>query len=226
MVRHVSAVVHNTRTMALIHAASLAPTKLEALTAWLPGQSWATGLTGDLELLGAYRFDDPHGEVGLETHLVRGGDVVLQVPLSYRGAPLEGAGDALLCTMEHSALGRRWVYDGCADPDFATMLAATTLTGVGQSVQVLLDGERVITRPPTVRLAGGGWITEPAELTGFAATTDGDWAVLRGAACELRLARRPAPATAPATGSYLTGVWSGQDQPVLLATATITAPAG
>ncbi len=213
--------------MALLHAASLAPTKLEAITAWLPQQPWATGITGDLELLGAYRFDDPHGEVGLETHLVRGGDVVLQVPLSYRGAPLDGADDALLCTMEHSALGRRWVYDGCADPDFAMMLAATTLTGVGQSAQVVVDGERVISRPPTVRLAGGGWITGPAELSGFtAAATDGDWAVLRGDAVELRLARRPAPATTPATGSYLTGAWSGQDRPALLATATVTAPIG
>jgi len=208
--------------MALIHAASLAPTKLEALTAWLPAQSWAAGLAGDLELLGAYRFDDPHGEVGLETHLVRGGDVVLQVPLSYRGAPLAGADDALVCTMEHSALGRRWIYDGCADPVFVTMLAAVTLTGVGQSVQVIADGERVRTRPPTVRLGGGGWLTDAADLTGFtAAATDDDWTVLRGDEVELRLARRPAPAVGPATGSYLTGTWSGQALPALLATATV-----
>ncbi len=207
--------------MALLHAASLVPTKLEALTAWLPAQPWAAGLTGDLELLGAYRFDDPDGEVGLETHLVRGGDVVLQVPLSYRGAPLAGADEALVCTMEHSALGRRWIYDGCADPAFVTMLAAVTLTGVGQSAQVVADGERVITRPPTVRLAGGGWVTEPVDLTGCTApTTDGDWTVLRGDHFEVRLARRPTPAAAPETGCYLTGGWSGQDDPALLATAT------
>lgn len=208
--------------MALLHAATLAPTKLEALTAWLPGRPWAAGLTGDLELLGAYRFDDPHGEVGLETHLVRSGDVVVQVPLSYRDAPLAGADEALVCTMEHSALGRRWVYDGCADPAFATMLAAVTLTGVGQSVQVVADGDRVRTRPPTVRLGGGGWIDGPADLSGFgAATTDGDWATLRGDEVELRLARRPAAAAAPATGAYLTGTWAGQDEPVLLATAAM-----
>jgi hypothetical protein len=43
----------------------------------------------------AYRFDDPAGEVGIETLLVRrGAGPVLQVPLTYRGAPLAGAEDA------------------------------------------------------------------------------------------------------------------------------------
>ncbi|WP_152361312.1 CG0192-related protein [Microlunatus speluncae] len=213
--------------MALIHAASLVPTKLEALAGWLPDQPWASGHTGDLELLGAYRFDDPEGEVGLETHLVRGGDVVLQVPLSYRGAPLTGAEEALVCTMEHSVLGRRWIYDGCADPVFATMLAAVTLTGVGQSVQFIAADGRVGTRPPTVRLGGGGWITEAVDLSGFAAATaDGDSTVLRGDRVELRLVRQPAAVDVPATGSYLTGAWPGQDRPALLATATVTGPVG
>ncbi|WP_432526090.1 maltokinase N-terminal cap-like domain-containing protein [Kineococcus mangrovi] len=38
--------------------------------------------------LGSYRFDDPDGEVGTETHLLATADgQVLQVPLTCRGAP-------------------------------------------------------------------------------------------------------------------------------------------
>ncbi len=66
--------------------------------------------------LGAYRFDDPAGEVGVETFLLQAGDVVLQVPLTYRSGPLPGAEDALVGETEHSVLGRRWVHDGTADP--------------------------------------------------------------------------------------------------------------
>jgi hypothetical protein len=38
------------------------------------------------------------------------------VPLTYRGAPLEGAGDALVGITEHGVLGQRYVYDGTYDP--------------------------------------------------------------------------------------------------------------
>ncbi|HST64162.1 MAG TPA: hypothetical protein VLM05_03145, partial [Mycobacteriales bacterium] len=104
--------------MALLHNAQVTPTKLDALTAWVPGRIWAAGLDASaLSSAGAYRFDDPDGEVGIETLLVRTADgVLLQVPLTYRGAPLDGAEDALVCTMDHSVLGPRWIYDGCADP--------------------------------------------------------------------------------------------------------------
>ncbi|MHC6222488.1 maltokinase N-terminal cap-like domain-containing protein [Arthrobacter sp. MMS24-S77] len=88
-----------------------------------PRPHWPT------ELLGAYRFDDPDGEVGLETHLVSHGGNVYQVPLSYRGSELAGAEDSLLGTMAHSVLGKRWVYDACADPVYVVELATAMLTG-------------------------------------------------------------------------------------------------
>jgi hypothetical protein len=46
------------------------------------------------------------------------------VPLTYRGAPLAGAGHALVGTMEHGVLGPRWAYDGCHDPVMAAQLTA------------------------------------------------------------------------------------------------------
>ena len=62
--------------MALLHHATLSPTKPELLAAWLPSQPWAADLPG-LAPFGGYRLDDPDGEVGLEGILLRSdaGDV-------------------------------------------------------------------------------------------------------------------------------------------------------
>ena len=111
--------------VAIVHDATLVPSKLEALKAWLPGQSWFTGDAGDLELVGQFRFVDPDGDVGLQTMLVTSKGSVYQVPLSYRNGPLGGAEGDLICTMEHSVLGTRWVYDSLADPVYAAELLRT-----------------------------------------------------------------------------------------------------
>jgi len=46
------------------------------------------------------------------------------VPLTYRGAPLDGAEDALVGTTEHGVLGRRWVYDGTREGSGGSARAA------------------------------------------------------------------------------------------------------
>ncbi|ASU59189.1 CG0192-related protein [Nocardiopsis dassonvillei] len=99
--------------MAIIYKADLTPSKPELIGAWLDAQPWAG--RGPGEILGAYRFDDPEGEVGVEVFLVRRGDRLLHLPLTYRGAPLPGHEDHLVGTLEHSVLGTRWVYDGTED---------------------------------------------------------------------------------------------------------------
>lgn len=115
--------------MAEIHAgASLRPTKIELVSGWIGGQRWyaAKGHRPQLRLLAAWRLDDPEGDVGVETLVVADEagpePIVYQVPLSYRGEPLGSADHALLGTMEHSALGRRWVYDATHDPVYAALL--------------------------------------------------------------------------------------------------------
>lgn len=102
--------------------ATLSPTKLELLTAWLPGQPWFAGNAADARIVGAYRFVDPDGEVGIETQLVRVGDTTYHVPLTYRSAPLEGGAEFLVGTMDHSLLGTRWVYDATGDPVYTVEL--------------------------------------------------------------------------------------------------------
>ena len=99
--------------MAIIYDADLSPSKTEILRSFLAGRSW--GESGELELLGAYRFDDPEGEVGVECHLVKMGETTYHLPLAYRPARVEGVEEHLLATMQHSVLGERFVYDGLAD---------------------------------------------------------------------------------------------------------------
>ncbi len=213
----------SSRLVALLHKATVTPTKLEALTAWLPGRSWLDGAdVNPLTQIGTYRFDDPAGEVGIETLLVRTADGrLLQVPLSYRPAPLAGAEDALVTTMEHSVLGPRWVYDGCADPVAMRALAVAILTG-GHEAELEVDtGTGLERREPTVRVLGSG--TPPAavpELAAVAAADGPDGTVVSAGALVLSIRRwldRPEPATAGA--QTLHGTWDWAEAPVLLATA-------
>lgn len=116
--------------MAVIHHTTLTPSKLELLTSWLPTQPWyeGDGRRPELTKAGGFRLDDPRGEVGMEFMVVTdvSGDrpVSYHVPLTYRGAPLEGADRALIGTTEHGVLGRRWIYDGTHDPVLAAQLHA------------------------------------------------------------------------------------------------------
>src|SRR5690242_20262843 len=123
--------------MGLVHRATLTPTKQELVEAWLPSQPWSSGVSS-VEKVAEYRFDDPEGEVGVETILWRTADgTVLQVPFTYRAAPLAGAEEFLVGTTDHSVLGDRWVYDGCADPVWAATLTSAMLTGGTQAQMVI-----------------------------------------------------------------------------------------
>lgn len=116
--------------MAVIHQTTMSPAKLELLAAWLPGQPWyiGTGRGPDLVRAGGFRLDDPRGEVGIEFMAVTdlSGDraTTYHVPITYRGNALDGAGSTLVGTAEHGVLGRRWVYDGAADPVLIAQLVA------------------------------------------------------------------------------------------------------
>src|SRR5206468_8834107 len=121
----------------------------------------------ELRVIGSYRFDDPTGRVGMETHLCMAGDVLLQVPLTYREHPLDGAEAALISQMEHSVLGTRWVYDGLRDPLFVVMLAGVAMTGQGEALGMAVYEDRWYIAPSNVRLRGGGWGLERVPVDGF-----------------------------------------------------------
>jgi hypothetical protein len=116
--------------MAVVHNTTMNPTKLALLAAWLPGQPWytGTGRTPDLGRAGGFRLDDPHGEVGIEFMAVtdQSGDRAASylVPMTYRANAIDELASALIGTSEHGVLGRRWIYDGAADPVLVAELVA------------------------------------------------------------------------------------------------------
>lgn len=204
--------------MALLHRATLHPTKLELLAGWLPTRSWYGEPAGEVTRVATYRFDDPAGAVGVETLLVRHGDgPVYQVPLTYRDAPLAGAEGFLLGTSEHSVLGRRWVYDACGDPVYVTALADAVFGRIAQAEEFVdVDGELVRREPSMwVRGTGDGPAAGAAERV-----VDGDPTLIVTATVELAVVRR-LPGATRAAGARLTGTWDGQAAPLPLAYAAI-----
>jgi hypothetical protein len=138
--------------MAILHRATITPTKLELVEAWLDQQPW--GGSGDLEQVGAYRFDDPAGEVGVEALLVARGDVTLHVPMTYRGAPLEDADAHLMGRMQHSVLGERWVHEAQGDPVGVACFVAALSGHLEQAGLDVWDGDRLVERrEPSARIS-------------------------------------------------------------------------
>ena len=202
--------------MARFHVATVTPTKAELIAGWVPTRSWGPSADDPIEVIGSYRFDDPDGRVGMETHLVEAGGALLQVPLTYRDEPLDGADDALIAEMQHSVLGTRWVYDGLRDPQLVVMLASVAMTGQGEALGMALHEGRWYVAPSNVRIQGGGWTLERVPVDGFELGSDDATAsVLRSERFELTVFRRPAPGPRPAIG--LTATWNGQEDPVVLA---------
>ena len=202
--------------MALFHLATIKPTKAELIAAWAPTQSWGPPSDVPIEVIGSYRFDDPDARVGMETHLVAAGGMVLQVPLTYRDEPLEGADDALITQMHHSVLGTRWVYDGLRDPRLVVMLAAVAMTGQGEALGMAVYDGRWYIAPSNVRIQGGGWTHERVPVDGFdVAADDATGAVLRNDRFELTVHRRPQPGPRPPIG--LTATWDAHPETVVLA---------
>jgi hypothetical protein len=157
--------------MALIHHAELVPSKLELLAAWLPSQPfWPQAASAQLERIASYRFDDPAGKVGIETLLVRcqaptAAVTTLQVPLTYREAPLQNGEAAFIGNTHHSVLGTRWVYDATGDPVYIAELVRAVVTGDREVEQYYEEnGERTV-KPGDAHVRGSGHPDAPVPAT-------------------------------------------------------------
>lgn len=203
--------------MSVIHRTTLTPGKLELLTAWLPSRPWYRGGAGGPELAkaGGFRLDDPEGEVGIEFMAVTdtGGPhpVTYLVPLTYRGAPLDGAEHALLTTAEHGVLGRRWIYDGCQDPLLVAELTALFEGRTRAQHQSVSD-----TPDPDVHVTRTGDGPLPADFT--VTGDEGEETVLtasHGTQLRVRRVLRPAPAGPAGQGQdeagRVAGIWRTPD---------------
>jgi hypothetical protein len=200
--------------MAVIHTAELRPSKLEAISAWVPQQPWSGVTPGTtVEQAGRFRFDDPAGAVGVETYLVRAGSgPVLHVPLTYRGAPLEGAEAFLVTEMDHSVLGRRWVYDAVGDPVYADVVRRAIVTGGHEAVLERADGSGMFDGEGTA--VGSGSAAHSPAVTDVRAETVGPVTTVatgHGEVAVLRVVGTPVPA-----GEHLTAGWGDGEHAVVV----------
>jgi hypothetical protein len=208
--------------MGVVHRATLSPSKQELVESWLPTRAWAAGhrVAGKLA---EYRFDDPMGEVGVETILWRTDDgAVVQTPLTYRAAPLAEAEPHLIGISTHSVLGQRWVYDGCGDHVWAATLADAIATG-GTQAQMFFeqDGERIDV-PPRMHVKGSASFGDRPAVTAVDSVLDsmvdegGAVTVVQAGEIELTVAR---VVGSPLDGMHtLTGHITDADELLLLAT--------
>ena len=177
--------------MAIVYPnATLTPSKRELMDTWLPTRSWYDGEAGR-KPVGSFRFDDPAGEVGLEGFLLGAdGRSTYLLPLSYRAAELPGAEEHLVGTTEHSELGTRWVYDGCADPVFVSELARAIVTG-GTGVDHEFDlGNGPESRPTNAQVRGSGAAdTDVPEITEVGTHDEGPLTIVNAGPLELVVAR-------------------------------------
>ncbi len=175
---------------AIIHDATLVPTKLELLAGWLPSQSWFHGSPDDLERVAGFRFVDPDGEVGIDTMLVRSAGVTYQIPLTYRAAPLTEAASGFIGTMEHSVLGTRYTYDAVVDPVYLVELMRVIHEADNEAD--LSQGQKTM----TVRGSGITLVSNAAgEMMRIIRVLDG----------------HHVPAPPPAPLGVLVGKWSDRD---------------
>jgi len=203
--------------MSIIHPTTMAPSKLELLTPWLPGQPWYLGEAAPrLTKAGGFRLDDPEGAVGLEFMAVTddSGDepVTYHLPLSYRGAPLAGADGALIGTGEHGVLGKRWIYDGTRDPVLVTQLFALLLGEAEPQAQSISNTPD----PSVTRSITGNPGVLPVSITSLADGPRSTDVIVRAAAAPgpvmlrvNRVLRPSAPGLMTGTLGHVTAEWAG-----------------
>ena len=89
---------------------------------------------GPVTSIGAFRFVDPNGKVGIETLLVRETDgALLQFPVTYREQRISDTHE--VGTTEHSHLGTRHITKVVADP-----------VAVTEIIRVILEGDTNVQR--------------------------------------------------------------------------------
>jgi len=209
--------------VALIYKAQVVPSKIEMLGGWIPNQPWL----GDADIstfepVGAYRFDDPAGAVGIETHLLGTADgKVLQVPVTYRDQALDGAESALISTAQHSVLGKRWVYDACWDPIYLQALTEAIFTGGTQVDLEFVTDNGLERHQATTQVSGSGSSATAVPQIDAVTVTNGvaSTVVSSGALnlVVLRVLDQPNIARPTDDSQTLVGRWPGHEEDSLLA---------
>jgi hypothetical protein len=154
--------------------------------------------------------------------LVRAGDgPIHQVPLTYRGAPLDG-GDGL-AGRHHRALGTRPALGvrRMRRPVYASALTSAIFAGTGQAEKFFEADGRLERREPTMTVTGsGGQDADASALDAVRRVVEDDPTLIVTDAVAQAVVRR-LDGSSGLAGATLTGTWSGQPTPLPLAYALL-----
>jgi hypothetical protein len=93
--------------------------------------------------------------------------------MAYRDRELPGAGDALIGTAEHGALGHRWIYDGARDPVLVSQLVALIQGEAEPQAQSISDTpDPTVTSRPATDTDLSLTVTSPVTATSTPAATE------------------------------------------------------
>jgi hypothetical protein len=204
--------------MAELFDADLFPSKLDIADRWLAGRPWRRGDPDvGVTKVASFRFDDPAGRVGVETHLLRVGTSgpIHVLPMTYRDAPMPGGGLALMSEMEHSVLGHRWVYDGTRDPVWVEEMVRCALSG-GTGAEEMFraaDGTLGLLAPSMTVLGSGSGSGPIPAAGGLGVTVRGAACTITGPGYELTLAHVLDGSVTLPPGDTITGTWVGGRAP-------------
>lgn len=192
--------------MAIFHVAENTPPKAEIISQWLADQPWGPQKEAAIELLGSFHLDDPAGQVGMQVFLVQADDMVFQIPLSYRDAPLDGSDHAFIAEMEHSVLGTRYLYDGLGDERFVLVYAGVTVHGYGQALGFAEHEGRWYSVPDELVVKSAGPLSGRIAVDGFSIQENADAVQYSNDRFDFTIFRRPPQqATAP---TFLSTSWA------------------
>lgn len=180
-----------------------------------------------LEQVGSYRFDDPDDAVGIETLLLTAGDdTVVQVPLTYRDAPVDALELALIGILEHGVLGARWVYDGTADPVSVRAVVDCVLLGTGEASRFVDGGGEMRLLENETRVRGSGIDLDRLNDNASIGQAQGTTTRIETGIGVIDVFRQLGlDAAAPDDAGILVGTWEGQTAPLLLAALQLNASA-
>lgn len=122
--------------------------------------------------------------------------------------------------MQHSVLGRRWVYEACFDPAYAAALATAIFTGGTQAELQVASDDGMQRREPSILVAGTGrpGSTVPRIHT-VTPVSDQMSATIRTDELELVVRRLLDHDVIAGRALTLIGTWPGNDKPAVLALA-------
>ena len=155
--------------------------------------------------------------MGVETILWRTDDgTVLQTPLTYRAAPLDGAEAHLVGTTDHSVLGHALGVRRLRRPGLGRHDGHAILTG-GPQAQMFIeqDGQRVDV-PPRMQVRGSGRDDSAPRVTRIDGVSD-EGAVTVVTACEVEIAVARVVGAPLGNGPHLSGSVGDSDETTVLA---------